>query len=729
MNDNQSYHMKRSFKYMCFQNQAHHFNNLVNTKHCIENKMNSKSPVFKKISPSKQVGSTYKMNQKRRKEVDRTINIENQKLLKKLQEIMEPKVNSRGKHSNQDGLIYARLSSVQNRPRSNSKNSNNNQLGGQNNSQIINGGVTVGSNIQKSQSPSSTIRNTGSTINNFNHSVMITQNQNTFYNGTTNYNSTNSNFKNTITNTTFYNNPSYDHSKSKILNQTVNNFNSSYKRQSELNTIERENIKIAKKITECKPAVGTIDEWNQHYLKFKQNSTKRRIITTTGCNSAYESQSYLPQTSNFSPAVTHQKNAKPYICIPNIQNMQAQYQEFIKKNKLYSNGNQIDQQRVFMSHFNSASRQKQRNISAHTGSVNGQITTIGGMSQKYLQSPKIINGIYVSQSQICTQQSGLTNLNSSQLRQRSNLQNKKSSRDLMPNKLNNYRRSLTTYQGDQRLASSKKENEANLNINQDENQTDEKNTFNSKNCQSSENNQNIEMVDFEQIDCDHYNVLKQNNGYAFNNSANSFSYKYFSQQKVQSQGKYKNRTKYMERNLIDPRSIEFEKLKNSQFDFRSNKQKSNQGHANNIYKDNFMQQSQPLQGKNKRMLSELGFSDEENGNENNKQKQEDEISGLININMLNQIQNDDKSNIENSDNFDEKIKQIQEKYIQLDFQKENIIINQQNTSQTIIKNDEQKSEILPLRNSQDQKNFQLYHMTQKAQQQVQSDKENKEIAF
>ncbi|EAR83116.2 hypothetical protein TTHERM_01016190 (macronuclear) [Tetrahymena thermophila SB210] len=727
MNDNQSYHMKRSFKYMCFQNQAHHFNNLINTKHCIENRMNSKSPVFKKISPSKQVGSTYKMNQKRRKEVDRTINIENQKLLKKLQEIMEPKVNSRGKHSNQDGLIYARLSSAQNGPRSNSKNSNLNQLSALNNSQIINGGITVGSYNQKSQSPSSTLRNTGSTINNFTHSVMITQNQNTFYNGTTNYNSTNSNFKNT-TNNTCNINPSYDHSKSKILNQTANNFNTSYKRQSELNTIERENIKIAKKITECKPAVGTMDEWNQHYLKFKQNSTIRRVITTTGCNSAYESQSYLPQPSNFSPAVTNQKNAKPYIYIPNIQNMQAQYQEFIKKNKLYSNGNQIDQQRIFMSHFNSVSRKRQRNISAHTGSVNGQITTIEGMSQKDLQSPNL-NGIYVSQSQICTQQNGFTNLNSSQLRQRSNLQSKKSSEDLMPNKINNYRRSLTTYQGDQRVHYSKKENEANQDNVQNDNQQDLKIGFNTKNCQFSDNKQNIELIDFEQMQNDNQNIKKQNNGYAFNDQANSSSYKYFSQQKVQSQGKYKNRTKYMERSLIDPRSIEFEKLKNSQFDFRSNKYKSNQWQSNNIYKNNFMQQSQPFQAKNKRILSELGFSDEENGNENNKQKQEDEISGLININMLNQFQNDDKSNIENSDNFDEKIKQIQEKYIQLDSQKENNILNQQNTSQTIIKNDEYKSEILPLRNSQDQKNFQLYHITQKAEQQIQTDKENKESAI
>ncbi|KAL4427490.1 hypothetical protein ABPG74_015193 [Tetrahymena malaccensis] len=725
MNDNQSYHMKRSFKYMCFQNQAHHFNNLVNTKHCIENRMNSKSPVFKKISPSKQVGSTYKMNQKRRKEVDRTINIENQKLLKKLQEIMEPKVNSRGKHSNQDGLIYARLSSAQNGPRSNSKNSNYNQLGVLNNSQIINGGATVGSYIQKSQSPSSTLRNTGSTINNFNHSVILTQNQNTFYNGSTNYNSTNSNFKNT-TNNTFNNNPSYDHSKSKILNQTANNFNT-YKRQSELNTIERENIKIAKKITECKPAVGTIDEWNQHYLKFKQNSTIRRVITTTGCNSAYESQSYLPQPSNFSPAVANQKNAKPYIYIPNIQSMQAQYQEFIKKNKLYSNGNQIDQQRIFMSHFNSVSRQRQRNISAHTGSLNGQINNMEGMSQKDLQSPKIINGIYVSQSQICTQQNGSTNLNSTQLRQRSHLQSKKSSDDLMPNKLNNYRRSLTTYQGDQRLPFNKKENEASQNIYLDENQKDQKNMINNKNNQFSDHKQNIEMIDFEQLESDNQHILKQNNGYEFNDQANSSSYKYFSQQKVQNQGKYKNRTKYMERSLIDPRSIEFEKLKNSQFDFRSNKYKNNQVHANNICKNNFMQQSQPLQGKNKRILSELGFSDEENGKEVDKQKQEDEVSGLININMLNQFQNDDKSNIENSENFDEKIKEIQQKYIQLDSLKENNVLNQQNTSQTIIKNDEQKSEILPLRNSQDQKNFQLFHMTQMTLQQ--DGKEKKESSF
>jgi len=46
MNDSQSYHMKRSFKYICFQNSAHHFDNMSTLKHCVDDKLDKHSAVY-----------------------------------------------------------------------------------------------------------------------------------------------------------------------------------------------------------------------------------------------------------------------------------------------------------------------------------------------------------------------------------------------------------------------------------------------------------------------------------------------------------------------------------------------------------------------------------------------------------------------------------------------------------------------------------------------------------
>ena len=94
------YTQERSFKYICFQNKADHFQKLSTTKPCVVTKLNPKSPTYKKLRPRSVIGESHRMNNKRINQVNRHIYLENEKLCKKLTEIMNKKPENLGSTTN-----------------------------------------------------------------------------------------------------------------------------------------------------------------------------------------------------------------------------------------------------------------------------------------------------------------------------------------------------------------------------------------------------------------------------------------------------------------------------------------------------------------------------------------------------------------------------------------------------------------------------------------------------